>query len=398
LRIILVIIAVYSINTILLLAQQVTVDSSLSDSMDSELEAELAKMLLGDENEQQGNQSAVLPQVSRRGMGMNMNPNIGIITKFTADALINGEFEAVDGETGEGFTLHEVEFSYQMVIDPYARADIFVAVVPPEEAVELEEAFITLLDLPASLKAKIGIFRSKFGRLNQIHPPEVPFADYPIPLEKYFGEEGIVETGISISYLVPNPWDLFWESTFEVTNGDNEVAFSGNATNDLAYTSHLTTFWDLSENATIEVGGSVASGKNDPLGRRRTDIFGIDLTYKWKPLRRGLYSSFVWQSEIFIVSKDLGAPENAEATGFYSYLQWQLGRRWFILGRYDRAEFIENADKFEEKFIGALTFFPSAFQAIRLQSTTFNNSFGKTNTLLSLQWNFTIGTHGAHIY
>ena len=327
-----------------------------------------------------------------------MNPNIGIISKFTADVLVEGESGLVIDEIKEGFTLHEVEISYQMVIDPYARADIFMAVIPEEEAVELEEAFITLLDLPAELKAKIGIFRSKFGRLNQIHPPEIPFVDYPLALEKYFGDEGLVETGISISYLVPNPWDLFWESTFEATNGNNEIAFNGNATNDIAYTGHLTTFWDMGENATIEVGSSVASGKNDFMGSRSTGIFGVDLTYKWKPLRQGLYRSFVWQSEVFFVSKDVGAPENAKATGFYSYVQWQLNRRWFVLGRYDRAEIIGGDDKFDQKYIGALTFFPSAFQTIRLQTTTNSYWNGTTSTLLSLQWNFAIGAHGAHSY
>lgn len=379
----------------LIFAQDAKFDSSASDSA---LEAELARMLLGDEDEQPKTESVFRAQSSSSRGGMNMNPNIGIISKFTADALADGEFGQVIGEGKEGFTLHEVEISYQMVIDPYARADIFMAVIPDEEAVELEEAFITLLELPSALKAKIGIFRSKFGRLNQIHPPEVPFADYPLPLEMYFGDEGLVETGISISYLVPNPWDLFWESTFEVTNGDNETAFNGNATNDIAYTGHLTTFWDMGENATIEFGGSVASGKNDNIGIRRTGILGVDLTYKWKPLRQGLYRSFVWQSEFFLVSKDFGASENAKATGFYSYLQWQLGRRWFVLGRYDRAEQVGNADKLEQKYISALTFFPSAFQTIRLQSTTSSYSNGETSTLLSLQINFAIGAHGAHNY
>lgn len=376
------------------LAQQGKTDSSSVDSSDAALEAELAKMLSEDELDLKVAITRIPMPVLVSGVGSsNMNPNIGIITKFTGDAIVGGE-----SDEKEGFRLREVETSFQMVIDPYARADIFVAVVPEEETVELEEAFITFFVLPGGLRAEAGLFRSRFGKLNQIHPPEVTFVDYPLPLEMYFGEEGLVETGISLSALIPNPWDQFWEGVLEITNGDNETAFNGNATNDLAYTGHFITFFDINDNSTLELGGSVISGKNDLLGNQRTNIYGVDLTYKWKPLDRGLYKSFTWQSELFLVNKDIGAPEKSNAAGFFSYLTWQIGRRWYISGRYDRAESIETVNDLEEKYVTALTFFPSNFQTVRFQSTTTKESKGATNTILSFQLNFAIGAHGAHTY
>ena len=377
-----------------LLAQRGEPDSSSVDSSDAALEAELAKMLYEDEPGSKGAKSqSTLPIIASLGGSSAMNPNIGIITKFTGDAIVAGE-----SDESEGFRLHEVETSFQMVIDPYARADIFVAVVPEEEAVELEEAFITFFSLPAGLRAEAGIFRSRFGRLNQIHPPEVSFVDYPLPLEMYVGEEGMVETGISLSVLIHNPWDQFWEGILEVTNGDNETAFNGNATNDLAYTGHFTTFFDISDNATLELGGSFASGKNDRLGNQRTNIYGVDLTYKWRPLDRGLYKSFIWQSELFIVNKEISPLETSNAAGFYSYLTWQMGTRWYLSGRYDRAESLQFVSVFEEKYIAALTFYPSTFQTLRFQSTTTKEPNGATDTILSFQLNFAIGAHGAHTY
>ena len=375
-----------------LLAQQGDSDSTSTDSSDAALEAELAKMLSEDKLDVTISQS-IVPIIVFGGGSSNMNPNIGIITKFTGDAIVSG-----DSDEKEGFSLHEIETSFQMVIDPYARADIFVAVVPEEETAELEEAFITFFSLPGGLKAEAGVFRSRFGKLNQIHPPEVNFVDYPLPLEMYFGGEGLVETGISLSALIPNPWDQFWEAVLELTNGDNETAFNGNATNDLAYTGHFITFFDINDNSTLELGGSVISGKNDLLGNRRTSIYGVDLTYKWRPLDRGLYKSFTWQSEFFLVNKDIGAPEKSNPVGFYSYLRWQLGRRWYMSGRYDRAESIENDNDLEEKYVAALTFFPSNFQTVRFQSTTTKEFNGTTNTILSFQLNFAIGAHGAHTY
>ena len=378
-------------------AQQAETESSAKDSADAALEAELARMLAGDDKSpspaRQSN--TPIPAASTGGIS-NMNPNIGLIAKFTGDGLVNGE----SGEAGslEGFNFHEVEFSYQMIIDPYARADFFVALLPEEEAIELEEAFITIFSLPLDLRAKVGIIRSKFGRLNPIHPPEVVFVDYPLPLEMYFGGEGLVGTGVSISYLIPNKWDLFWEATFEVTNGDNEEIFNGRATNDLAYNGHISSFFSVGDNSAFLLGGTAITGVNDELGLYRTNVYGVDLTYKWKPLRRQLYKSFTWQTEFFFLDKEVAGVENIQATGFYSYAEWQIGRRWFVLGRYDRAELPDNSGDAGQKYIAALTYFPSNFQTIRLQSTTSRSFEGESSTLLSLQWNFVIGSHGAHIY
>ncbi len=388
------------LSSIPLKAQQVETDSSAVDSADAALEAELAKMLLGegDSEEPVRPKTVQIPTTSAGGFS-NMNPNIGLITKFTGDALANGEIE-IDEEEGspEGFNFHEVELSFQMVIDPYARADFFIAFLPEEEAVELEEAFITVFSLPFDLRAKAGIIRAKFGRLNPIHPPEVVFVDYPLPLEVYFGGEGLVGTGVSVSYFMPNKWDLFWEATCEVTNGDNEMIFNGNSTNDLAYNGHFSSFFNMGDNSALLLGGTAMSGVNDELGLYKTNVYGIDLTYKWKPLRRQLYKSFTWQTEFFFLDREEGTSENIKAAGFYSYVEYQLGRRWYVLGRYDRAELQDNSGNADQKYVAALTYFPSNFQTIRLQSTTSKDFQGKSSTLLSLQWNFVIGAHGAHIY
>jgi len=124
----------------------------------------------------------------------------------------------------------------------------------------------------------------------------------------------------------------------------------------------------------------------------------VDVTYKWKPLRRQLYNSLTWQTEFFFLNREVDAAENIKATGFYSYVEYQFGRRWFVLGRYDRAELPDNSGDTDQKYVAALTYFPSNFQTIRLQSTTSKDFQGKSSTILSLQWNFVIGSHGAHIY
>ena len=54
-----------------------------------------------------------------------MNPNIGIIGDFS----YQNHFKANGLETG--FLFREAEVSFRMVLDPYARADFFIAIVPP---------------------------------------------------------------------------------------------------------------------------------------------------------------------------------------------------------------------------------------------------------------------------
>ena len=87
-------------------------------------------------------------------------------------------------------------------MDPYSRADFFIA-VSPAEGVDLEEGTLTLFALPAGLTAKLGKFRSNFGKFNRTHPPETPFADRPLAAERFLGEEGLAPSGLSASWLAP---------------------------------------------------------------------------------------------------------------------------------------------------------------------------------------------------
>lgn len=362
---------------------------------EKQLEAELAAEL-GEETPSaqppSPPQAPPTPQVTgaRGGLLQNMNPNIGVIGNFLGRKVIERQSEE------DGFTMDEAEFSFQMVIDPFARADVFVAVVPPEEAVELEEAYVTLLALPASLQGRLGRMRPLFGKLNLTHPPETPFADQiPRVLVNFFGEEGFVETGASLSYLLPNPWDLFMELSLGAFDGGNDVSFNGDATSDLLYFGHLKNFFNLSDNASVELGFSAATGKNDTTGDFRTNLYGVDMIYRWKPLRRSQYRSLTWQSEaIFSNREELGRTLNS--WGLFSFLEYQLSKRWFLGGRFDYSEIPQAPEANEVAYSAILTFWPSEFQTIRLQYRHLNRSFAEDDNAIFLQWVFITGAHGAH--
>ncbi len=114
------------------------------------------------------------------------------------------------------------------MIDPYARADLFLAF--GEEGVEVEEGYVTLTALPANLLAKVGRMRAGFGKVNTLHLHSLPWPDQPLPLVNLLGgEEGWIGTGVSLAGLMPLPADTFSEATLQVFGGESELFDSARA-------------------------------------------------------------------------------------------------------------------------------------------------------------------------
>src|SRR5207342_1403167 len=146
------------------------------------------------------------------------NPDIGVIGDFQASYISKGK-KNLDAY------LNETEVSFQAVVDPYIRADFFVSFGRDPETgkygVEVEEGYLTTLSLPARLQLKAGRFRSAVGRVNTVHPHALPFIDMPNAYVNYFGEEGLKDEGLSLSWLLPTK-EFYQEILFQVTSGYSE--------------------------------------------------------------------------------------------------------------------------------------------------------------------------------
>src|SRR5205814_4715475 len=117
--------------------------------------------------------------------------------------------------------LNEAEASFQAVVDPYARADFFLSASP--EGLEVEEGFITFPTLPGGVLMKVGKMKAQFGKVNTMHSHVLPWVDEPLAMRNLLGgEEGLDDSGISVSKLILNPI-LFLEATGEIYNGDNSL-------------------------------------------------------------------------------------------------------------------------------------------------------------------------------
>ena len=184
--------------------------------------------------------------------------NVSAASKiFNPDIAVIGNFVGVGGKNDvrpeQSLAMREAEASFQAIVDPYARADFFMAFA--EEGVDLEEGFVTFPTLPGGLLLKVGKMRAGFGKVNTFHTHQMPWPDRPLVTENLVGgEEGIADAGLSVAGLIPNRW-LFLEATGQVYRGDADGIFAATRRGDLSYAGRLRGYHDITESTNVDLGG-----------------------------------------------------------------------------------------------------------------------------------------------
>jgi hypothetical protein len=138
------------------------------------------------------------------------------------------------------------------------------------------------------------------------------------------------------------------------------------------------------------------SGPND--SSHITNIAAADLTYKWKPVQMNTYRSVTWQSEFYYGHANLMANLSVNSFGLYSFLQYQLAKRWFLTGRYDYAQKPNDKDIVEQAYSLTTGWYATEFSKIELEGKTTDDNVAKRYYQAWLRWIFVIGAHGAHQY
>jgi TolA-binding protein len=321
------------------------------------------------------------------GAGKIFNPDIAVIGNFIGKMGDVNEFEARPSAS-----LEESEISFQAFVDPYAQAKFFVAIGP--EGADVEEGFVNFITLPHDFTLKVGKLKAAFGKVNSMHAHVRPWVDAPLVLNNFFGAEGLADSGVSASRIFPNRFDVFVEATGEVYSGNVEDVFAARNLNDLFYLGHLKAYHDLSEQSNLEIGTSFARGTLPETGGTN-EFAGLDLTYRYKPLQRGLYRSFVSRTEL-IANRRSGV--NDHAFGFYTSADYQFAQRWFAGVRLDRADHPDDPTLDDRAASVTLTFWPSEFSQLRAQGRRIRYGNGPSVNELLMQVQFSIGAHGAHSF
>lgn len=418
--------------------------------------------------------------------------DIGLVGTFavgssTANDLDNLQTGGHDPNQ-RGFTLQGLEASFAGAVDPYFRGSanvLFGIDSGGESFLELEEGWLESTSLPGNLQLRVGQYLSEFGRINTQHPHSWSFVDAPLVNARFLGEDGLRNLGARLSWLAPTPWytEFFlglqnshggtasgFRSAGHSHGGEEEegIPFSFRHPDndrgikhfdDLLITPRIATSFDLSDTQTLLMGLSGAFGPNANGGGgedTRTQIYGADLTWKWRPsnhsggfpfvqfqtegmLRKYKAGSFNWdedgdglladadgdgnpdRGQLFDPTTGLPAVLPAETLtdyGFYSQLTYGFRKGWvaglrfdYVAGdaaTYQKMGLLEpdgsggfNAvfDKYRAtryRISPNLTWYPTEFSKIRLQYNYDDRTDFGIDHSVWMQFEFVLGAHAAH--
>ena len=329
-----------------------------------------------------------------------LNPNIsltgdfvGSITSGNSSLLIEPS-EFTDGRNR--FTMREAEFHIIAPLDPFTRGKFFMG-VPGDGSLEIEEAYMEWLNLPANINLKIGKFLHQFGILNRWHTHGLPQIDRPSALTNLFGMDGLAGTGLSANILLPPLLAHVNSLDLEISTGGDGICFSDTG-NNILLVGHLKNYYDVNRNSYIEIGLSGAQGFNDNALKYQTQLAGLDLAYKWVPIGREHYRAIECRNEI-IFSRMETVQGNRDRLNLYSYISNRLGMRYWVGLRYSYSELPwDAAKKTEWDLSPTLDFWQSEFVMLRLQYSYTQRSYAENDYSIMLQTVWSMGPHKHEAY
>ena len=391
--------------------------------------------------EEKAVQAAAAPAPSSAASASAFNPEMSLILSGTyanlsqdpANYRIAG-FLPNGGEIGpgaRGFNLGESELVVAANIDSYLRGQ-FTLAVTPEDTVEVEEAFVQSLGLGNGLTVKGGRFLSGVGYLNEQHAHTWDFVDAPLAYQAFFGGQ-FKDEGVQLKWLAPT--DSFVElgaefgrgrnfpasnrakngagsaTLFAHLGGDVGVSHSWRAGLSLMRTSPRDRAYSIADNldATVDNGFS---------GNSRTEI--ADLVWKWAPNGNPVYTNFKLQGEYFRRREDGDLTydvNTANITDRYAsaqsggYLQgvYQFMPRWRVGLRRDQldggsVDYASNSAALGQgahnppKNSPMVDYSASEVSRFRLQFAQDKSRPEVTDNQMFLQYQMSLGAHGAHKY
>jgi len=355
-----------------------------------------------------------------------------------------------------GFTLQNVELALEGAVDPYFQGTgIFSTHTDPhgEFHFEWEEAYAETFSIPGGFQLKAGKFLTEFGRHNSRHSHQWDFVDAPLVLSRLLGPHGLNAAGMRVSWLAPTPFysELFF--TVQDSRGDGAYSFLGESESslflgrprahrdlrgfgDLLFVPRYAVSFDLTDSHTILLGASTAFGPNNAGYGTRTEIYGVDLTWKWKlrtqhggyPFVSFTTEALLRRAEVDEFSNDLNGngtldsgeddvfgtghvynipSETVKDWGLYTQVSWGFKKGWVASLRGEYVAPVEIAryenilgpdpERVERWRISpSLTHYLSEFSLLRLQYNYDDRKHLGEDHSMWFQLEFSLGEHGAH--
>lgn len=391
--------------------------------------------------------SAVLAApLSALAQNQTFNPDISLILDGRYSAYLDSDdYELpgfmLDGEVGvgeQGFSLGHTELLMSANIDDMYFGKMTAALHSGDEGteVELEEAYIETLSLGKGATVKAGRFFSSIGYLNPQHPHSWDFVDAPLVYQGMFGGT-LMDDGVQLRWVAPT--DLFVQLSAELGRGGHFPA--GGAANEGSGTQGLFvelggdlgashswqlgfSHWqaDIAERSGGGHGHGDEEGAEVPVFSGDSRVSGVDMVWKWAPKGNSRETNLTFQFEYFQRDEqglvELQGAETPEISdyqgkqqGWYSQLVYQFMPQWRVGARYDRLATNNRGADMEvlaeagldgeghtpQRYSVMVDYDRSEFSRLRLQFNR-DESSGRRDDYLILQYVMSLGSHGAHSF
>ncbi len=335
------------------------------------------------------------------------------------------------GPGTRGFSLAESELGLAANIDPWLRGVANIS-LHPDNTVSVEEAFVQTTSLGKGLSVKAGRFFSGIGYLNSQHAHTWDFADNPLAYQALLGTQ-FGDDGVQLKWLAPT--DQYIELGAELGRGRS---FPGsdtgrNGAGMSALTSH--TGGDIGVSQNWRAGLSMLNAKATDQGLTTQDAAGtlvsnaftgstrvwvVDGVWKWAPNGNASQTSFKLQGEYLRSTRtgslgvDISGANTTNAyravqsgwyvQGIYQFMpSWRVGLRTERLNPgtpdygINAASFVTSAYQPRKNSL-MFDFSPSEFSRVRLQFAQDRSRQGLADNQIFLQYQMSLGAHGAHSY
>jgi hypothetical protein len=380
--------------------------------------------------------AAAAPTSASAGGANALNPAISLIlsgiaartSRDPADYRITGFALPPGAEVGpgtRGLSLAESELAFSASVDPYWRGALFAA-LHPDDSISVEEAFVETTSLGNGLTLKAGRFFSNVGYLNPQHAHTWDFVDNPLAYQALLGTQ-YGDDGLQLRWIAPT--DQLLELGAEVgrgrgfpgsdagTNGAGMRAFSVHTGGDVG-DSHSWRAGVSVLQASARDQALVGLAADDTLAAfsGRTRVWIADAVWKWAPDGNATRTNFKLQGEYLqarrsgsLAVDDSAGDYRATPSGWYVQGVYQFMPRWRVGLRTERldagsaeaganAALIAGSGFKPSKHSLMLEFNPSEFSRLRLQFAQDRAREGAADRQVFLQYQMSLGAHGAHGY
>ena len=364
--------------------------------------------------------------------GNSFNPAVAVILNglytyhsSNPDNFARAGFPGGTGPVPRGLSLGESEVSLAANIDDkfYGQLTLSYADQGDSAHTNIEEAYIDATALPSGFTLRAGRFFSDIGYLNSHHAHTDNFVDRPLVYQALLADQ-YGDDGVQMHWLAPT--DFYLSLGGELFRGQNFPTAGATHAGVGAKTAFVHAGGDVGSDSSWLAGVSVLK-----LGTRNgvdgfsgaETLYIADGTWKWAPQGNTKDGGVTVRGEYMLDQRDgtvdltqpastalvdafsldaaaLNEPWVGTRRGAYIEAIYRINRTWDTGYRFDRlwgsdaGPYASSFDPLRHSVM--LTWRNSEFSLLRLQYSHDELNANQTDNALYLQYQVSLGAHGAH--